>query len=203
MPELDWNNLKTSTLNIFPKTSEEECKGIRASIKKHGGIWDHAKIILISYPGLSEPEIGTGRTRYQCGKEVGHIFTSKYFYLRTFESREKAEEFVIDEGKRRNMDDNARRELVKTLIDRHPEWGLKRLADAANCSHMTVSRYRKDMKAADEKAKKDAKSAAEKKEEAYNDLVKAWDAAAKEDDAQERFVSEYKIDLADLLRSLG
>lgn len=63
---------------------------------------------------------------------------------------------------------------------------------------MTISRARKKLSAEADKAKADAKAAENKRNAAYTALEKAWTDA--DDEAQERFVNDYKIDLADFLR---
>jgi hypothetical protein len=172
-----YDNLEAHPLaEEYPMADDHELAGLRRSIESNG-IYSNNKITLY------EGKILDGRNRYKAAKEVGHKFTAADFF-EFIGTVEKAEEYVYTSNSaRRNLTEEQKKAQVRKLVDKHPKWSTRKLAELCGVSHMTVARIRKPKEV--------------EKEDTYKPLVKAWENATFED--QERFVRENKPDLTEML----
>jgi hypothetical protein len=172
---LDYAHLQSHPLaNEYPMADEHELAGLKESIKNNG-IYTNNKITLY------EGKILDGRNRHKAGQEVGHKFSADDFF-EFIGTPEKAEEYVYTSNSaRRNLTAEQKKAQALKLCEKHPGWSTRKLAELAGVSHTTIAELRKP--------KEDDKT--------FTSLRKAWLAANAA--AQERFVKEFKIDVAEML----
>jgi ParB-like chromosome segregation protein Spo0J len=171
----DHANLEAHPLaNEYPMADEHELKGLMESIKSNG-IYANNKITVY------EGKILDGRNRYKAAKEVGHKFTANDFF-EFIGTLEKAEEYVYTSNSaRRNLTAEQKKAQALKLIEKHPGWSTRKLAELAGVSHTTIAELRKP---------KDDDGV-------YKALRKGWLAANAA--AQERLVREFKVDITEML----
>jgi ParB-like chromosome segregation protein Spo0J len=158
---------------LYPMADEHEFESMKESIRK-SGIRTDWRVKLF------EGKILDGRNRYKAAKEAGHKFTPVDFdqFSGTYE---EAEAYVIDSNRRRHLSPTQKAEIAKKLIAKYPNYHTRRLAQMAGVSHTTIATLRRP-----------------KDDKEYEALLRAWDKASF--DQQERFVTEHRIDLAEMLK---
>jgi hypothetical protein len=104
------------------------------------------------------------------------------FEVKEFKTYDDAEEYVYRiNSNRRNLSPEQKKKQALKLIEKHPGWPTRKLAALAGVSHTTIAELRKP----------------KEEDKTYLALRKAFLGATP--DAQARFVSEFKVDIADML----
>jgi ParB-like chromosome segregation protein Spo0J len=179
----DYNNLEAHPLaNEYPMADDHEFAGLKESIRRAG-----IRVPIKLYRGLPNGQQGPlaiidGRNRYKAAKEAGHKLKSADFE-EFVGSYAEAEVYVDDTNRRRHMTPEQKQERAKKLIEKHPNYSTRRLAEMVGVSHTTIANLRKP---------------ASKDDKGLETLIRGWQNANY--DQQERFVEMFKIDLAEILR---
>jgi hypothetical protein len=171
----DWGNLEDHHLAAdfdLLKPESDDFKSLVASIADGGFRTELGKIMLY------EGKILDGRNRCRAGKAAKLKWTGKEFGQFTGDD---AERYVSDAQRRRNLTFEDKKAYAKKLIDRHPDWNIRDLAEMAGISKSVIAELRKP-----------------KEDTTYKRLEKAWLAAT--DEAQIKFVGAYRVEVADLLK---
>jgi hypothetical protein len=174
--EIDYENLHdhhfAADFDLL-KPDGDEFKSLVASIAENGFRVDLGKIMLF------EGKILDGRNRYRAGKAAKYKWTGKEFGHFTGDD---AEVYVSDAQRRRSLTMEDKKAYAKKLIDRHPDWNIRKLAEMAGISKSVIAELRRPVE-----------------DTTYKRLEKAWLSAT--DEAQIKFVGAYRVEVADLLKA--
>ena len=155
---------------LMPKMGEDEYSNLVDSIQRQG---------LLLPLTLHEGKILDGRHRYRAAKEVKHKFSARDFVQ--LPPNIDPEKFVLSTNSaRRNLTREQKKDLVLTLIKRHPDESDREIGRLASVDNKTVASIRDNVK------------------KQANELLKSWPFFA--DDLKKQFI---KANADELRRGLA
>jgi ParB-like nuclease domain len=164
---------------LVPEASPEEFKTLKESIRLN----DIREPIVI-FEGM----ILDGRHRYRAALELGYRLKPSDF--RVFEgTHEQAKAFVEDVNlARRQLTIDQKSEVARRMISENPTATNRVIARKCGLSHVTIGKLKKE---ASDAGKVDGK---------YEKFARYWKSL--DDQQQERFVAQFRIDLRELLQDV-
>jgi ParB-like chromosome segregation protein Spo0J len=150
--------------------NDQELEGLKASIRTYG-----LRVPIKVFEG----KILDGRNRHKAGIAVGYRFKpSDFEYYEGTPATAKKYADDLNLHRRHLTADDKNKRVLKMLED-HPEWSNRKIAELCDVSHTTVGNQRKDK--TDDEAD-------------YKKFTKEWQNLS--DKHRERFVLEFSPELA-------